>query len=99
LSSRQYAGSLSKVLGQQLTKPEAQRGRQNDLRLVMEKVMGHVVTYIPKNASTVYRCGSIPIVVKYGMGEFPERHSEDQEQSGRHDEAVFIHGKIMVDPV
>lgn len=30
------------------------------------------------------------------MGEVPEGRSENDEERGRHDESVLVHGKVMV---
>ena len=62
-----------------------------NLLLVMEKVVGHVVTYVSKDSATVSTGCRIPIIEENSMCEFPERKCEYQEERGWHYESKSIH--------
>lgn len=67
-----------------------------DSRFVMQEVMGQIVTDVAENSSTEYSYGCVPIIEEYRMGELVKRGCEDDEESGWHDQAVFVHGKVVV---
>lgn len=56
-----------------------------------------IIAYVPKDSTTVHSHRGIPIIVEDCMSEFPEGCGEDDEEGGWHDEAIFVHGKVMVD--
>ena len=70
--------------------------RQN-LRSVMQEVMGQVVADVTEDAAAVYRYGDVPVPVKDEEGEAVEGGGEHDEKGGRHDEAEFVHGEVVVD--
>lgn len=59
--------------------------------------MRAVVANVAENTTAVDGDGGVPVVKEDGVGEFPERRGEDQEQSRRHDEAQAVHGEVVVD--
>jgi hypothetical protein len=64
---------------------------------MMQKVMRQIIANIPKYTSTVCRYRCMPVVGDDGMRELPERSSEDKEKGWWHDEAVPVHGEVVVD--
>lgn len=65
----------------------------------MKEVVCHVVAHVAEDTSTVHCSSSIPIVVEDGMSEFPEWRCEDEEERRRHDEAVLVHGEVVMNAV
>jgi hypothetical protein len=71
---------LSPVCGKPVAVSEARRVKQGgNLRLVVEKVMGHVVADIAKYSSAVHCGRRIPIVEEHNVGKSPKWSCEDQE--------------------
>ena len=66
---------------------------------VMEKVMRKVVTDVPKDAAAVDSGGNVPVRVQNEMCKFPEGKRNRQKQSWGHNEAVLVHGQVVVDAV
>lgn len=66
---------------------------------MVQKVMRQVVAYVPKDASAVRSHSRVPVVEEDGVREFPEGGGEDDEEGRWHDEAVAVHGEVVVDAV
>jgi len=62
----------------------------------MQKVMRQIVANVAKYTTTVHCNSSIPIIEENGMSKFPEWSRDDYEHGWWHDEAIFVHGKVMV---
>lgn len=67
--------------------------------LVVEEVVGHIVQGVTKDTTAISSCRRVPVVEKYGVCKFPEWCCKRNEQGGRHDESVLVHGKVVVDAV
>ena len=67
--------------------------------LVVEEVMRQVVADVAEDATAVDGRRGVPVVEEDGMGELPERCSEDEEECRWHDESETVHGEIVVDAV
>lgn len=65
----------------------------------MEEVMGQVVADVPKYTATKYGDSRIPVVEEDCVGKLPEWGCQDNEESGWHDQAVFVHGQIVMNSV
>jgi hypothetical protein len=66
---------------------------------VVQEIVRQVIADVPEDA-TAKRCYSrVPVVIDDTVCEFPERCGEDEEHGGWHDEAVSVHGKIVVNAV
>jgi len=70
-----------------------------DVLLVVQEVMGQVVTDVAKDPSTEHSCCCVPIIEENRVGELVERGCEHDEEGRRHDEAVSVHREVMVDAV
>ena len=66
---------------------------------VMQKVVCHVIADVAKDASAVCSYSCIPVVEEDCMREFPEGQGEDDEEGRWHDEAVAVHGEVVVNAV
>lgn len=64
--------------------------------LVVEEVMGQVVADVAEDAATVGSHRSMPVPEDQAVGELPERSSKDDEESGRHDQAILVHGQVVM---
>lgn len=64
--------------------------------LVVEEVMSHVVKDVAEDASREDGSGHEPIPVEDSVCELPERRGQDDKQSRRHDEAIFVHRQVVV---
>lgn len=67
--------------------------------LVVKEVVGHVVEGVAKDTAAEGSRGGVPVVKQDGVGELPEGSGQDHEEGGWHDEAVLVHGQIVVDAV
>ena len=61
--------------------------------------MGKVIADVAKYASAENGCGGIPVVEKHCVGELVERGCECDEERWRHNKAVLVHRKVVVDAV
>ena len=61
--------------------------------------MGQVVAHVAEDATAVDGDGGVPVVEEDGVCELVEGGGEDDKEGGRHDEAVPVHRKIVVDAV
>ena len=77
----------------------AKDGEQRNIRLVVQEVMGQIVTDVTKNTTTKDRGCGIPVVKEDCMCKVPEGCSKNKEQSWRHDQAQTIHWQIVVNAV
>lgn len=68
-----------------------------DSLAVVQEVVGHVVANVSENASAVHQHCCIPVVEKDDVRKFVKWSGQDHKQSGRHDQPIFIHWKIVVD--
>lgn len=66
---------------------------------MMEEVVGQVIADVAKDPSTEYSYCCVPIVEEHCMRELVERCRKGNEESRRHNEAVLVHRKVMVDAV
>lgn len=66
---------------------------------VVQEVVGHIVANVSENASAVHHHCRIPIVEEDGVRKLVKWSSKDKEQSGRHDQSIFVHWQIVVDSV
>ena len=61
--------------------------------------MGQIVANIAEYPSAEDCYCSVPIVEENGVGEFVESCCEGDEKGRWHDEAVSVHGEVVVDAV
>jgi hypothetical protein len=64
---------------------------------VVQEVMGQVVANVTENATAEHGCRCTPAVREQVMCELPERECQDDEHGRRHDEAISVHGQVVVD--
>lgn len=62
-------------------------------------VVRHVVADVAEQTAAEAGGPRVPVVEEDGVGEGPEGRAEDAEQGRGHDEAVLVHGKVVVNPV
>lgn len=67
--------------------------------LVVEEEVGHVVEGVAEDTAAEGSSGGEPVEEEDGVGELPEGSGQDDEEGGRHDEAVLVHGQVVVDAV
>lgn len=67
--------------------------------LVVEEVVGHVVKGVAEDTAAEGSRGGVPVEEEDGVGKLPEGSSQDDEEGGRHDKAVLVHGQVVVDAV
>lgn len=67
--------------------------------LVVEEVVGHVVKGVAKDTTAEGGSGSVPVVKQDGVGKLPEGSGQDDKEGGRHDEAVPVHGQVVMNAV
>lgn len=67
--------------------------------LVMEEVVRHVVARVSKDATTVGSQSTIPVPEDDKVSKLPEWRCKDDKECGWHDEAILVHGKVVVDTV
>ena len=67
--------------------------------LVMEEVVRHVVARVTEEAAAEYRRRHVPVPEEEGVRQFPEWDGKSDEEGGWHDEAILIHGQVMMDTV
>lgn len=67
--------------------------------LVMEEVMCQIVADVAKDTTAVDSSRDRPVVEEEELGKVPEGGGEDYKQSRWHDEAVFVHRQVMVNPM
>lgn len=77
------------VIPLELLVPERRAGEVNP-------VVRHVVADVPKQTAAEAGGPRVPVVEEDGVGEGPERRAEDAEQGRGHDEAVLVHGEVVV---
>lgn len=65
----------------------------------MQEVVRQIVANVAENTSAVDSRGSVPTVRKYPVRELVERRGENNEQGRRHDQAVLVHGQVVMDAV
>ena len=73
--------------------------RVDNLRSMMQEVMGQIVANVAEDAAAVDRDRDVPVPVEDEVGEAVEGCGEHDEEGGRHDEAEFVHGEVVVDAV
>lgn len=62
-----------------------------DSLLVVKEIVGHVITGVSKDTSTVDSGCRIPVIEEDGMRQLPERGRQDNQKRGRHHEPIPIH--------
>lgn len=67
--------------------------------LVVQEIVSEIVANVAKDAAAEYGRGHVPVPVKDGVGQLPEWSCQHDEEGGRHDEAIPVHGKVVVDTV
>ena len=65
----------------------------------MQEVMGQIVADVAEDAAAEDRNRDVPVPVEDEVGEAVEGRGEHDEEGGRHDEAEFVHGEVVVDAV
>lgn len=71
----------------------------DNLRSMMQKVMGQIVADVAEDAAAEDGDGDVPVPVEDKVGEAVEGGGEHDEEGGWHDEAEFVHGEVVVDAV
>lgn len=66
---------------------------------MMQEIMRQIIADIAEDPARKDRHSSVPIVGKDKVCELVERCSENDKEGGRHDEAVAVHGEVVVDTV
>lgn len=66
---------------------------------VVEEVVRQVVAHVAEDAAAVRNETSVPVPEDDGLGKLPEWRSKGGEESRRHDKAILVHGKVVVDAV
>lgn len=61
--------------------------------------MSQVVADVPKDTPTVDSDSGVPVIEENGMGELVEGTRKGDEKGWWHNEAIFVHRKIVVDAV
>lgn len=61
--------------------------------------MSNVVANVPEDPATEYSYRRIPVIEEYYVCQFVEGCCEGNEECGRHDQAILVHGKEVVDTV
>lgn len=74
-------------------------GFTSNVLLVVEKVVGHVIAGVSKNATAIRSQSCRPVPKNDGVCKLPERCGESDEQGRRHDKPVFVHGEVVVNAV
>lgn len=64
--------------------------------LVVKEVVRQIVADVAKETTGKGSGSSMPAVRKDGMCKMPERVSQDHKERGRHDEAILVHGEIVM---
>lgn len=59
--------------------------------------MGHVITDISKDTTTVRQHTGIPVVVEDRMRQLPKWSSKNDEQGRGHHKSIFVHGQVVMD--
>ena len=54
--------------------------------------MREIVADIAEDATAVDCNGCVPVIEEDEVSKVPERGGEDEEECGRHDESVAVHG-------
>ena len=63
---------------------------------MVQEVVRHVVAGVSEH-TTAERCScDIPVPVKEGVGQLPERTDQGKEQRWRHDKPILVHGEVVV---
>lgn len=68
-----------------------------DVLAMVEEVVGQIVADVSKDTTAISQHSSVPVMEENEMRNFPERSSEYEKESRRHNETVSVHGQIMVD--
>lgn len=63
---------------------------------MMQEIMSQVVANVSENATAKNSSCNMPIPVKNGMSESPERDGEYDKKRRWHNKAVSIHRKVVV---
>ena len=63
---------------------------------VVQEVVSHVIEHVSEDATAIPDKRGVPVVEENEMGELPERCRENREKRRGHDEAVFVHWKVVV---
>ena len=53
---------------------------------MMQEIVGQIVAYVAKDATTEHCIGSMPVPVEDRVREMVEWRRQDQEESGRHNQ-------------
>lgn len=67
--------------------------------LVVQEVVRHVVARVAEDTTTKDGSGHTPVPVEHRVREIPERSSEYKEEGWWHDQAVLVHGQVVVNAV
>lgn len=67
--------------------------------LVVQEVVRHVVANVAEDAAAVGGGPHVPVPEKDAVRHLPEREGQRNEKSRGHDQAVFVHGEVVVDAV
>ena len=59
--------------------------------------MGQVIADVAKDPSTEHSDCCVPVVEEHCMRELVKRCRKSDEEGGRHDKAILVHWKVMVD--
>jgi hypothetical protein len=69
------------------------------VRLMVQEVVGAVVAYVSEDAAAVRYHSRMIVPKDDAVRDLPEWSRQDDEECGRHDKPVFIHGEIVVNAV
>ena len=66
---------------------------------MMQPVMRAVVADVAEYTTAEDGDGGVPVIPEDGVCELVEGGGKGDEEGGRHDESVFVHGEVVVDAV
>ncbi len=69
---------------------------QIDSPVVMQEIMGQVVTDVAEYSTAKGGHRGVPVVVEHAMCQVPERYGQDNEQCRWHDQSQTVHGQVMM---
>lgn len=67
--------------------------------LVVEEIVCQVVADVAENAAAIDGCSHIPVPEEQRMCDPPEGRGQNDEERRWHDQAVLVHGEVVVDTV
>lgn len=67
--------------------------------LVVEEVVRHVVARVSKDATAVGSQSTMPVPEDDKVSKLPEWRCKNDKERGWHDEAILVHGEVVVDTV